>query len=100
MGGAAGAPCDKGQFEPILKGVIPAHPVYAKTPGLYGFGPGAAHPTAAEAAFWTERFAFNIVDKVEIPAGIPAGEYVLGLRWDCEQTPQIWSNCADVTVTG
>ena len=24
--------------------------------------------------------------------------YVLGWRWDCEATAQVWSNCADVTL--
>eukprot|EP01050_Picozoa_sp_SAG11_P000261 SAG11_NODE_6_length_32111_cov_33.703174_18_plen_72_part_00 len=27
----------------------------------------------------------EIVDRVEIPADLPAGEWVLGWRWDCEQ---------------
>ena len=26
------------------------------------------------------------------------GDYVLSWRWDCEQTPQIWNTCADLTV--
>ena len=25
-------------------------------------------------------------------------EYVLSWRWDCEQTPQVWNSCADVTI--
>ena len=39
-----------------------------------------------------------IVDKVSIPADLPPGEYVVGWRWDCEQTAQVWSGCGDVTV--
>ena len=23
---------------------------------------------------------------------------MLSFRWDCEQTPQVWANCADVRV--
>lgn len=42
-------------------------------------------------------FNFNILDKVRVP-NVPAGEYVLSFRWDCEQTPQIWSQCSDVTI--
>jgi len=49
--------------------------------------------------FLSERFAFNLIDRVQIPADIAPGEYVLSFRWDCEQTPQIWQNCADVTIT-
>merc|ERR1712032_885143 len=26
----------------------------------------------------------------------PKGDWVLSWRWDCEETAQIWSNCADV----
>ena len=40
----------------------------------------------------------NIVDKVQIPKDTTPGEYVLSWRWDCEQTKQIWQNCADVTI--
>lgn len=27
------------------------------------------------------------------------GQYVLSWRWDSEQTPQVWTNCADVYIT-
>jgi len=40
----------------------------------------------------------QIVDTVIIPKDITPGNYVLGWRWDCEETAQIWSNCADVTI--
>ena len=36
---------------------------------------------------------------IQIPAGLPAGEYVLGWRWDCEQSNQIWQSCSDVMIT-
>eukprot|EP00040_Diaphanoeca_grandis_P016385 m.84522 g.84522 ORF g.84522 m.84522 type:complete len:365 (-) comp25761_c0_seq1:150-1244(-) len=41
----------------------------------------------------------EIVDNVMIPADLPAGEYVVGWRWDCEESNQIWQSCSDVTVT-
>jgi len=41
---------------------------------------------------------YSIVDKVVIPADIDAGDYLLSWRWDCEQSPQIWQNCADVKI--
>jgi len=41
----------------------------------------------------------EIVDLVKIPADLPAGEYVLGWRWDCEQSNQIWQSCSDVTIS-
>jgi len=39
-----------------------------------------------------------VKDKVKIPRALAKGEYVLSWRWDCEQTPQIWNSCADLTV--
>lgn len=39
-----------------------------------------------------------IVDQVIIPADLAPGDYVLGWRWDCEESSQVWSNCADVTI--
>lgn len=39
-----------------------------------------------------------LVDYVKIPNDIPAGDYVLGWRWDCEQSNQIWQSCSDVTI--
>jgi len=44
--------------------------------------------------------ALEIVDRVAIPADLPAGEWVLGWRWDCEQSTQVWTSCSDVTITG
>ena len=39
-----------------------------------------------------------IRDVVKIPKGLKPGKYVLGWRWDCEATAQVWSNCADVEL--
>jgi hypothetical protein len=33
-----------------------------------------------------------------VPQNLKPGEYTLNWRWDCEQSSQIWENCADVTV--
>ena len=41
---------------------------------------------------------FSMVDKLHVPADLPAGDYSLSWRWDCEQTPQVWNSCSDVTV--
>lgn len=41
-------------------------------------------------------YRWHIVDKVIVPK--KNGSYVLSWRWDCEQTPQIWTNCADIVV--
>jgi len=84
------------QFEPPL-------------PGLYGYGGSACFDftgdgktsalcTAKEHQYWIDKFKFNIIDKVQVPDLAP-GDYVLSFRWDTEQTPQVWANCADITIT-
>jgi hypothetical protein len=45
-----------------------------------------------------ENPTLEIVDHILIPDGLPAGEYVLGWRWDCEESNQIWQSCSDVTI--
>lgn len=43
-----------------------------------------------------KHYDFTVVDKVRVPAR--AGRYVLSWRWDAEQTPQVWGNCALVDI--
>lgn len=43
-------------------------------------------------------FDVQIVDAVKVPAHLAPGEYVLGFRWDCEKSAQVWASCADITV--
>jgi hypothetical protein len=38
------------------------------------------------------------VDDLRVPADLAPGEYVLGIRWDCEKSAQIWQNCADIEI--
>merc|ERR1719502_1185050 len=88
-GGAVGQPCLGPMFEPPI-------------PGLYGFGPGACASsipgTSCRAKELLKRnFDFGIVDKVDL-ADVPPGDYVLSFRWESEQTNQIWTSCADVTI--
>lgn len=40
----------------------------------------------------------EIMDKIHIPATLKAGKYVLGWRWDCEESTQVWGSCSDVTI--
>jgi hypothetical protein len=42
----------------------------------------------------------SIVDVLAVPSDLPAGEYVLGFRYDSEMTAQVWQSCADVTIIG
>ena len=43
-------------------------------------------------------YNLEIVDRVQIPATLAPGEYVLGWRWDCEESNQVWASCSDVTI--
>merc|ERR1712179_868838 len=40
---------------------------------------------------------FSVMDEINVPN--QPGEYVLGWRWDCEETDQVWASCADVVIT-
>jgi hypothetical protein len=62
-------------------------------PGLSGFLANHTYPERS-------IIAFSIVDKVIIPTNLPDGRYLLSWRWDCEQTYQIWQNCADIEIKG
>jgi hypothetical protein len=69
-------------------------------PGVYGFGPGACASgqekcTLEEMA--SRAMPYGVVDLVRVPH-VPPGDYILSFRWDCEQLPQVWSNCADVQI--
>lgn len=103
-GGAKHVPfwndCRQAQFDPPLKGLVTPNPKWAPLDGLYGIGAGActAQTNHEEFKFWAARFNFNVIDEVVVPSELPPGEYVLGFRLDCEQTAQVWSNCADVVI--
>ena len=39
-----------------------------------------------------------ISDEIKIPKSLKPGKYVMSWRWDCEETAQVWQNCADVKI--
>lgn len=45
-------------------------------------------------------FSFSVIDTVKIPpkTELMPGAYLLSWRWDCEQSHQVWQNCADVII--
>ena len=47
---------------------------------------------------WGIEKGLEVVDKLEVPVSLPPGNYVLGWRWDCEETAQVWQSCADVNI--
>jgi len=62
-------------------------------PGMTGFG-----YTNSTASGIDTFHDYSIVDHVIIPLTLEPGDYLLSWRWDCEQTTQIWQNCADVRI--
>ena len=68
-----------------------------KTPGCDS---GLMFPTAWDEGYGQGeegQFMFSMADKLVVP-DIEAGEYSLSWRWDCEQTPQVWNSCADISI--
>ena len=63
----------------------------APADGLFGYGI-SIYPSV-------EPFKFSVIDKVQIPEDLEAGDYVLSFRWDCEQTPQVWNSCASIHLS-
>lgn len=43
-------------------------------------------------------FQVAVVDALQIPTDLQPGHYVLGFRWDAEETAQVWSSCADILI--
>jgi len=43
-------------------------------------------------------YNMEIVDKVQIPADLPAGKWVLNWRLDCDESNQIWQSCGDLSI--
>ena len=41
----------------------------------------------------------TIYDQLRVPQHLEPGEYVLGLRYDCEASAQVWNSCADIVIT-
>jgi len=69
---------------------------------MYGFGGGGCNAQFGNRQCTPEEhlrasFDFGIVDKIEVPV-VPEGDYTLSWRWDAEQSPQVWTSCADVTI--
>merc|ERR1712079_191828 len=54
-------------------------------PGLSGYGPVSHHDRS---------MPYSIVDHVIVPEDLAPGDYLLSWRWDCEQTAQVFQNCA------
>merc|ERR1711990_735180 len=54
---------------------------------------------AGYSGFSKEVPQWSIMDQILIPALLPEGDYLLSWRWDCEESTQVWQNCADIRLT-
>jgi len=64
-------------------------------------GPGSLGPyksMAENGCFGFFNLRVEIVDRLSIPASLAPGRYVLGWRWDCQDTYEVWSHCADIRI--
>jgi len=86
-----GCPAGLTQFPEPLPGV-------SGWPGHFGHDGGTDPTVPTSNNEPGDYFPFSVVDKVLIPADLEPGEYLVSWRWDCEQSSQVWLNCADVTV--
>jgi len=78
----------------------------APAKGVYGFGAAlddvevitesAPEDVLNELRQVKQHYDFTVVDKVKVPNR--KGRYVLSWRWDSEQTPQVWNNCALIDI--
>eukprot|EP00037_Helgoeca_nana_P010731 m.94655 g.94655 ORF g.94655 m.94655 type:complete len:351 (-) comp20381_c0_seq1:152-1204(-) len=61
--------------------------------------PGGNTNTSFPNPFGRDRAGQNtaIVDLIRVPQ-VPAGDYVVGFRWDCETSSQVWTQCSDITI--
>lgn len=55
-------------------------------------------PAPCEKCEGVDWSGFSVRDVVKIPAHLKPGKYILGFRYDCEATAQVWTNCADVNL--
>jgi hypothetical protein len=52
----------------------------------------------AYTGFGKSVWEWSVLDEVRVPAGLAPGPYLLSWRWDCEESTQVWQNCADVEL--
>merc|ERR1719401_3332275 len=54
--------------------------------------------TSGKSGFGKNVPQWSIMDRVLIPADLDEGDYLLSWRWDCEESTQVWQNCADIRL--
>lgn len=80
------------------------HSAYERANGLFPCETGYQFPPPWSSGFgywgsgahYRERLYFTMVDKLAVPS--TPGQYILSWRWDAENSPQVWGNCADIQI--
>jgi len=86
-------PCNVGFTHPSYEGWNHTH---AELPNCSRAGPN--EPLMNGQGCCHQDAYMAIVDEIKVPT-VPPGDYVVRWRWDCEQSPQIWSGCGDIIIT-
>lgn len=60
--------------------------------------PQFPEPIPQISGFGKHVWNWGVADEIIIPADIETGEYLLSWRWDCEESTQVWQNCADISI--
>jgi len=66
-----------------------------------GSCPGATQfpePMPGMSGFGKSIWRWSVVDRVRVPGELEPGNYLLSLRWDAEQSDQVFQNCADIEI--
>ncbi len=69
--------------------------------GLGSCPPGTSQfpePAPGISGFGKNVWPWSIADYVRVPESLEQGRYLLSWRWDCEESTQVWQNCADIAV--
>lgn len=56
-------------------------------------------PIEGLSGFGKSIWDWSVVDRMTVPADLEPGAYLLSLRWDAEQSDQVFQNCADITIS-
>lgn len=98
-------PCFHGvaAHDPLLSGCSfepPCAEIFYNQSDPFGPDNGGSTSFGNFTGYCSGRFPtmVSIVDWLKVPMGLTPGPYVLGLRYDCEMTSQVWSSCADIEI--
>merc|ERR1740133_1173 len=64
-------------------------------PGYYGYG--SPQNPLENGPDLEAVYSWKVVDELKVPEGL-SGDYVVSWRWDSEQSAQVWTQCAIVTI--